>query len=727
MRRWPSVLLVVFATLASTFTVFASPAAAAPAWKIVASPNPPSPPTGAFSAVDCTSSTNCFGVGSRDGLTLIERWNGTAWSVLQSPNAVGGSSSLVDVSCPTATDCWAVGRATVNGVDQPMVERWNGLAWLLLRTPDLPGPPGRYFTGISCPGASNCFVVGTGGLIVHCCAQWSVVSSPGFPGDFTSVSCASATNCLAVGTYLFDSGTFEGGAVQSFSARWNGSVWSQESVDEPPSDPLGTLQNFTLVDISCASATHCFAVGEYDLPGVEDSYRTLTEQWNGVQWSTITSPNAPDFGNSALSGVSCATSTGCTAVGRRFNSSGIAHTLTESWNGSSWSVLTSPNAAARSSVLSDVVCTSATGCFAVGAALPPSSSAKTLIEQRNDATWSIVPSPNGAGAILATLNGVACTSATNCFAVGLGPGSAPIERWNGTTWSIVANPTSRPLNGIACPSATSCFAVGDGPGQPSIQRWNGTQWSVVPSPAPAGDTSRLASVSCSSPTSCFAVGEVTTGSTSKTLVERWNGSAWSIVPSPNRGSDSNTLTGISCTSPTSCLAVGSFYSFPSGTLTLSERWNGSSWTVVASPNRAGSSISTLEGIACVTASNCYAVGAGTTSGGTTSFVLHWNGTTWAGLASAHPGDASSTTLSGVSCSSATSCAAVGSYVNVTNGVTKTFVVRWNGLGWQNDPSPNQAVERSSFAAVSCVAGPSCFAVGSYYNGVQTRTLTERYA
>jgi hypothetical protein len=738
MRRWPGVFLVVIAMVAGGVVV-ASPAAAAPAWKIVSSPNPPSPPTGSLSGVACAAPTSCFAVGSRDNLTLIERWGGQAfpWTVVPSPNAMG-SNQLSAVACSPAGTCFAVGSSTDNGVTKTLIERWDGAVWNIVPSPN-PNATSSSLSGISCTGDANhddCVAVGTanGALILRLTINtWDVMSTPAFPGGLNAVSCSSATNCLAVGTYQFDSGTFEGSAEQSFSARWNGSVWAQESVDEPPSDPLGTLQNFRLTGVSCKTATHCFAVGEYDLPGVEDSYRTLTEQWNGVQWSTVASPNAADLANSALSGVSCTGSTSCTAVGRRFNSSETSHTLIESWNGSSWSVVTSPNAAAQSSVLSDVACASATGCMAVGVALPVASRSKTLIERWSGATWSVLYSPNGAGSILATLNGVACTSATNCFAVGLGPVSAPIERWNGTAWSVVVVPlpagrSSATLNAVSCPTATSCFAVGqsyasfDGT-NPLIERWNGTSWSAMTAPSPAGD-SVLRSISCASATSCFAVGDT---DENKTLIERWNGSVWTIVASPNPSVDANSLTGVSCTSPTSCLAVGSYYSFPSGTRTLSQRWNGTSWTVVPSPNRAGAQTSTLEGIACTSAANCYAVGAGTVSGVTSSFIVRWNGTTWAGVASGHPGDASSTTLAGVSCSSATSCSAVGSYVSNVNGATKTFVDTWNGTSWAYTTSPNRVARTSSLEAVSCVAGPVCMAVGSAFDGAQTTTLTERYA
>ncbi len=217
----------------------------------------------------------------------------------------------------------------------------------------------------------------------------------------------------------------------------------------------------------------------------------------------------------------------------------------------------------------------------------------------------------------------------------------------------------------------------------------------------------------------------TASSQSKVLVERWNGASWSVVAVPNPSGYAPSLTGVACVSATSCLAVGTFQS-GAKTLTMSERWNGTSWTLVASPSKVGASVSTLSGIACVTAVNCYAVGAGTVSGVKVSFVLHWNGSTWAGTLSNHPAGATSSDLAGISCTSATSCVAVGEYVSA--GVTKTFAESFDGTDWKVGLTPNPAgAQIASFAGVACTAGPKCVAVGQSEIGPQALTLTERYA
>src|SRR5260221_10873675 len=70
-------------------------------------------------------------------------------------------------------------------------------------------------------------------------------------------------------------------------------------------------------------------------------------------------------------------------------------------------------------------------------------------------------------------------------------------------------------------------------------------WSIVANPKPAGAHQYLDGVSCTGPVTafrCFAVGSyVTAQGTLATLIERWNGTQWAVVASPNRAGVANSL------------------------------------------------------------------------------------------------------------------------------------------------------------------------------------------
>ena len=247
--------------------------------------------------------------------------------------------------------------------------------------------------------------------------------------------------------------------------------------------------------MSCTSATFCFAAGNYVDSG--GSAQTLTEKWNGTAWSLVTSPNSSSTQANVLSGVSCTSSTVCIAVGDYVSAAGHAQTLTEKWNGSTWTRVTSPNdSTTRANVLTGVSCTSASFCFAAGDAVNAGGHAQTLTEKWNGSAWSVVASSNTSTTQANVIAGVSCTSATFCFADGDyinsgGHTQTLTEKWNGTAWSVVTSPNSSTqadaLTGVSCTSSSVCSAVGDyasstGTSQTLTDKWNGGTWSTVASP-----------------------------------------------------------------------------------------------------------------------------------------------------------------------------------------------------------------------------------------------------
>ena len=89
------------------------------------------------------------------------------------------------------------------------------------------------------------------------------------------------------------------------------------------------------------------------------------ESWDGTAWTVVPTPNQGS-GNNGLHGVSCTRTCRCVAVGVGSGPSNVNQTLIESWNGSVWSILPSPNQGGNNNFLSSVSCTRWTRCTAVG-------------------------------------------------------------------------------------------------------------------------------------------------------------------------------------------------------------------------------------------------------------------------------------------------------------------------------------------------------------------------
>ncbi|HTL86869.1 MAG TPA: hypothetical protein VL856_16920 [Acidimicrobiia bacterium] len=299
------------------------------------------------------------------------------------------------------------------------------------------------------------------------------------------------------------------------------------------------------------------------------------------------------------------------------------------------------------------------------------------------APWTLVPGVSLGSATESTFWAAACPSSTRCFAVGhTGTGEKTlVERWTGSSWAKQTSPTpsgalSTDLYGVSCVSASSCMAVGtytnsSGDGKTLALRWNGTSWAKVTTPNPTGTTdAQLFAVSCSSTTPCRAVGTYKSGSDFKTLAQKWNGSTWTTVSSPNpSGSDDSELFSIACTSSTSCRSVG-FGHVGGVWKTLAEKWNGTSWAKVTSPNPSTTD-NELFAVACASATNCQAVGGYESGGVFKTLVEKWNGSSWATVSSPNPASATSSTLNGIVCRTTVGCFAVGTYFNGT--IDKTLI------------------------------------------------------
>ena len=192
-------------------------------------------------------------------------------------------------------------------------------------------------------------------------------------------------------------------------------------------------------------------------------------------------------------------------------------------------------------------------------------------------------------------------------------------------------------------------------------------WRVQQVPAPANSAAQLQAVSCPAPGICFAVGySVATGTfTESTLAERWSGGQWAIQPTPSPGTGGiDQLTGISCLSATDCTAVGIIDTQTAANGTLVEHWDGTNWTVVPSPDPAGTTVTDFTGVSCASATSCTAVGLYDTSGHRPHelpLAEHWDGTSWTVTHVPLPDGITAGGLDGgVSCPSATYCIAVGS-------------------------------------------------------------------
>jgi hypothetical protein len=362
------------------------PAEALDCWQVVSNPDVDTNTTilNVLNGVAAVTANDVWAVGNyfeRFGgqKTLILHWDGSAWSMVPSPNVDPGGNNLNAIAVVSANDVWAVGYyydpASEN---QALILHWNGNMWSVVPTPD-PGMTLNHLTGVAAVSANDVWAVGYSvadnrydlhTLVLHWDGSiWSVTPSPDMGTNRSylyGVAAVSASDVWAVGYYYSVS------KDQTFTLHWDGSVWS---VIRSPN--LETDTN-VLSGVTATPAGDVWAVGYYI--NASDHGQALILHWNGAVWGAIPGP-LPSVNNNGLRGVTAVSGNDVWAVGDYYDSSFVDRPLIIHWDGSAWSAVSSPSPAMDYNDLYDVAAVSANDIWAVGYYHNTESSAQTLIER----------------------------------------------------------------------------------------------------------------------------------------------------------------------------------------------------------------------------------------------------------------------------------------------------------------------------------------------------------
>ncbi len=197
----------------------------------------------------------------------------------------------------------------------------------------------------------------------------------------------------------------------------------------------------------------------------------------------------------------------------------------------------------------------------------------------------------------------------------------------------------------------------------------------------------------------------------QTLTERWDGTRWSWVGSPNtRGTEGSFLNAVSCVSATFCMAVG-YQDTGHADQTLTERWDGSRWHLASSPNTGGIQSNGLNGVSCISAAFCMAAGSHSSGGGPgQTLTERWDGGRWH-LVNSPNASTHGSFLIGVGCVSAAFCMAAGAYNSRGHG--QPLTEKWDGTRWSLVRSPNPGgIQNSFLGGISCTSARFCMAAGA---------------
>lgn len=326
--------------------------------------------------------------------------------------APAGTGELGALSCASARRCWAVGVASPDPAAQPgsttviAATKNGGRTWYAQH---VAGGSTPQLSGVSCPTVTDCIAVGSNGAslpgsgVVLATTDggttWNPVTAPMGALTVMAVSCSSVTQCVAI--------VADGSLLWSASSTDFGRTWQRE--DNLPSLFLANA------DLSCTVGGPCLVAG-YVPTGTGTGEGAVALSIDGGQtWSLASVPN----GVGVLRSATCSDTTDCLAAGS--TSSSVSDVvpaqgalLHSTDGGHTWQPATGAPPVAN---VFDVECPSATVCVMAGTVWKGTPAIGTGgVAQSTDGGTTFRLSSSAY--VPLTLTALSCPAATVCFAAG---------------------------------------------------------------------------------------------------------------------------------------------------------------------------------------------------------------------------------------------------------------------------------------------------------------------
>ncbi|HEY3777744.1 MAG TPA: hypothetical protein VGL35_06775 [Rhizomicrobium sp.] len=267
--------------------------------------------------------------------TLAEHWNGTKWKVVPMPSPSLPLAVLAGVAATGPHDIWAVGYEQAVGQSyRTLIEHWDGNAWTIVED----GSNQGWLTSVVALGPSDVWAAGStdyigSGLVEH----WDGHSwTPTLLADsvfLRGIAATTGNDIWVVGQHARN-----GDGDHTFAAHFDGTRWTRV----PTPNPLrqNDIDQNWLTSVAALASDDVWAAGVTRDPDYGIPDHTLSEHWDGNAWQVVHTPHlhqrASDFWSIA------ALSTGLSAVGSTGSDPNFSP-LSEAWNGTSWNHVKTPS------------------------------------------------------------------------------------------------------------------------------------------------------------------------------------------------------------------------------------------------------------------------------------------------------------------------------------------------------------------------------------------------
>ena len=508
----------------------------------------------------------------------IAEWDGTSWSALNGSSGSGvsgGVRALTVYDDGTGTALFVGGTfSTAGGITANGMARWDGTAWSALGDPPAVGVGGQFprvrslsvYDGGSGPAlfAGGEFTT-AGGLAANHIARWdgtswSVLDGPSGIGvggvSFPSVECLAVFD-PGTGDALFAGGYFmsAGGVEVNHFAWWDGTSWS--ALSQPSGAGMkyyvAALQAF---DDGGGSMLH--AGGEFTRAGTTAAGRIA--KWDGTSWSALTGPSGEGMNDAvqALAVYDDGDGQALYAGGYFTRVGDIAADRVAKWDGTDWSVPGGSSGGMDGSIKAFEVFDAGAGSvlYAGGSFVTADGITVDHVAGWDGSGWAALGGSSGFGtnddvfalAVFDDGTGPALYVGGGFTEAG-GQQANRIAKWDGAEWSTLGESPNDGLNGNVY--ALAFYDDGSGPALfvggsfetaggmtvGKIAKWNGTEWSALVGTLGSGTNDYVRSLTVyddGSGEELYVGGRFEiAGGVTVNRIARWDGERWSSLDGPS--------------------------------------------------------------------------------------------------------------------------------------------------------------------------------------------------
>ena len=348
MRSHSLMVLAFLVSVAGADTVRAQSPPVLGSWAVVASPNGGTGVEGnLLLATVAISSTDVWAVGAAPNrssfltATLAEHWDGTEWSIVETPPIDLPFVRLNSIAAVGSRDVWAAGYAENPSCicAETVIEHWDGSSWIRVSSPN-PGVA-NFLYGITAVSPTDIWAVGyqwpTQSLWVPLLLHYDGTSWTQFDQSQLEYARLSSVFALASNDVWAVGWIGRGAGIEALALHWDGTSWTSMPF---PTEPGGWIG---LNSVSGVAANDAWAVGTYSYYNINGQVerRARSYHWDGVSWTNVVVGLG---GYSYLTNVAANATDDVWAVGAGYVGYDPTYRyVTLHWDGISWSNVGNPN------------------------------------------------------------------------------------------------------------------------------------------------------------------------------------------------------------------------------------------------------------------------------------------------------------------------------------------------------------------------------------------------